>query len=242
MSGVYHTSNNISEFTGFYVYVYLDPRKPGRFQYSDVSFLFEPFYVGKGSKGRLYSHLKRYPKGHRTAKIRRIRAETGKDPFVVCLYPGGTEEEAFQLESRFVAEIGRDDLGTGTLVNKTDGGEGSINPNRSDEWRKAISTSLTGKRHSAETKAKMTASRTGHPTSQETKKKISDANKNRIRKRGWNHTEETKAKMRQKKSSQALENMRIAQQKRQITKPMSQETKDKIRATLKARHNNGTRA
>ena len=34
----------------YYNYVYLDPRKPGRYIYDDinVSFLYEPYYVGKG--------------------------------------------------------------------------------------------------------------------------------------------------------------------------------------------------
>ena len=40
----------------FYVYAYLDPRKPGVFQYKDFRFDYEPFYIGKGcqriSKGQ----------------------------------------------------------------------------------------------------------------------------------------------------------------------------------------------
>jgi len=31
----------------FYVYIYLDPRKPGRYVYGDYCFLYEPFYVWK---------------------------------------------------------------------------------------------------------------------------------------------------------------------------------------------------
>ena len=36
----------------FYVYVYLDPRKPGSFKFGEYEFDYEPFYVGKGKKNR----------------------------------------------------------------------------------------------------------------------------------------------------------------------------------------------
>lgn len=42
-----------------YLYIYLDPRKPGKFTYSkQVSFLFEPIYVGKGTGDRYLAHIK----------------------------------------------------------------------------------------------------------------------------------------------------------------------------------------
>ena len=44
--------------TTFYNYVYLDPRKPGKYTYSTMSFLFEPIYVGKGTKNRYKQHLR----------------------------------------------------------------------------------------------------------------------------------------------------------------------------------------
>ena len=42
----------------FYVYVYLDPRKPGSFNYGKLEFDFEPIYIGKGHGERMYNHLK----------------------------------------------------------------------------------------------------------------------------------------------------------------------------------------
>ena len=40
----------------YYVYVYLDPRKSGKFKYAEMLFDFLPFYVGKGKGNRLYDH------------------------------------------------------------------------------------------------------------------------------------------------------------------------------------------
>lgn len=41
----------------FYVYIYLDPRKPGKYQFNKYCFLNQPFYVGKGKKDRYKHHL-----------------------------------------------------------------------------------------------------------------------------------------------------------------------------------------
>lgn len=42
----------------YYNYVYLDPRKPGKFVYGKLKFDYEPFYIGKGKDERCYEHLK----------------------------------------------------------------------------------------------------------------------------------------------------------------------------------------
>lgn len=39
----------------YYVYIYLDPRKPGKYKYSKCEFEYEPFYVGKGKNNGILS-------------------------------------------------------------------------------------------------------------------------------------------------------------------------------------------
>ena len=71
----------------YYVYIFLDPRKSGKFVYSniDFSFLFEPFYVGKGQRTRWCSHfseIKTKKISHKINKIKKIIKETGR-PFTI---------------------------------------------------------------------------------------------------------------------------------------------------------------
>jgi hypothetical protein len=48
---------NLKKMNNFYVYIYLDPRKPGNFVYGDFLFKFEPFYDGKGKGDRITEGL-----------------------------------------------------------------------------------------------------------------------------------------------------------------------------------------
>ena len=64
----------------YYVYIFLDPRKPGMFEYGQHSFNYEPFYVGKGCKNRIYDSMtlkdSRKCKNHfKRNKINKIKAE-----------------------------------------------------------------------------------------------------------------------------------------------------------------------
>lgn len=41
----------------YYVYAYLDPRKPGLYVYGNYKFDYLPFYIGFGKLDRLNRHL-----------------------------------------------------------------------------------------------------------------------------------------------------------------------------------------
>ena len=84
----------------FYVYVYLDPRKPGDYIYGEYHFDYEPFYVGKGRYNRLYIHLKKnIYNPHFHNKIKKIQKECKHDPFVIPFKKQLSENDAFDLES-----------------------------------------------------------------------------------------------------------------------------------------------
>lgn len=114
----------------FYVYVLLDPRKPGNYEYGPLKFKHEPFYVGKGKGKRDVSHFRagnlrkdseRYRNTKRMNKIRKIM-EAGFIPLPVRIKSNVIEVTAFKFEVRAIQLIGRGKQGP--LVNLTDGGEG----------------------------------------------------------------------------------------------------------------------
>lgn len=129
----------------------------------------EIFYVGMGSIQRPY------------AKINRNRFWiniANKYDYDICILGKNlTKDEAIELEIEMISKIGRRDLGTGTLVNLTKGGEGN------NYWQ--------GKRRSSETKKKISAAKKGTITSAKTKKKLSIAGLGRI------VTDETRLKIKE---------------------------------------------
>ena len=114
-----------------------------------------PYYIGKGKENRVY-------------KIHQKGISVPKDESrIIFLKQNLTEEDAFKHEIYMIAVLGRKDLGTGILRNRSDGGEGPSGAVKSEEYKKKKSESMRGENNH----------NYGKSFSKEHKKKLSIAKK-----------------------------------------------------------------
>ena len=145
----------------YYCYLYIDPSRNN-----------EPIYVGKGSGGRAYHHLKLKrvnPFINRLKSMKKI----GVEPIIKFLCKDVDEEFAFFCEQEAINWYGRKDLGKGPLLNLTDGGEGSSGVKWSEESKARLRLSQLGKKLSEEHKIKLSVVLKGRVISEEHRAKIS---------------------------------------------------------------------
>lgn len=134
----------------------------------------EPFYIGIGNDEN-YKRSK--IKSNRSIYWKNVTNKTVYE--VEILLDNLTWEQACQKEIEFILLYGRKDLSTGTLVNMTNGGEGTPGIKRSEEYKLKLSERQKdgkaywfGKNHSEETLQKMSEIKKGKLPSQETKEKL----------------------------------------------------------------------
>ena len=128
-----------------------------------------PFYVGAGSSKRPFIITQRPRDWVNIVESVGYTIDIHKDDL--------SREECFKLEVELISMFGRLDMGTGCLINKTNGGRKVVGLSnkvlsirnkkmsisakgkvKSKEWRDKIAKSLTGKKASEETRAKMRSS------------------------------------------------------------------------------------
>jgi hypothetical protein len=119
----------------FYVYTYRDTRPSKNLQV---------IYVGKGQGRRAWAHWEKAVHKNRgfgavLAKLRQL----GLAPLITIVKEFDDEADAFVEEIRLIAELGRRDLGTGTLFNMTDGGDGTAGALRTTEWLENMSAAMS---------------------------------------------------------------------------------------------------
>lgn len=152
----------------------------------------ECFYVGKGKGKRAY--MMRDRNAHHKAIMGKLSRE-GSGMEVRMVATGLTEDEAFSLEVERIAfwrSAGAD------LANKTNGGDGVSGLKMSDEARAKMSASkkgkpgkvtMLGRKHSEETKKKMSAASSGIKKSPEHAAKVG------LRHKGKSVSPETRSKI-----------------------------------------------
>jgi len=155
----------------------------------------EIFYIGRGKT------LKRaFSRADRNVHWHNIVNKVGY--FIDILYEDLSWEDSGIIEIELIKSLGRQNIGTGSLVNLTDGGEGMINFIFSNESKNKMRLSAKGNNSGSGNKGKKYP-----PCSKETRLKISEKHKGRIHTEqsklnmskahiGNAHTEETKQKMR----------------------------------------------
>ena len=115
----------------------------------------EIFYVGIGTQDNYKRASFNY---NRTNYWKNITKKCGWKVDIVC--DNLSWDDACKKEKELILLYGRVDLGTGTLVNLTDGGEGTL-----------------GRKHTDETKAKMSKIKKGTKQSKERREKTSQVMK-----------------------------------------------------------------
>lgn len=129
----------------FYVYEYL------RSQPSEHGSVGSSYYIGKG-------------RGKRAFEAKHHHAFPKDKSFIRIVARNLSEPDAFQLEMLLIQLHGRIDNGTGSLRNRTDGGDGSSGAILSVGHREKLLLSHLGTKHSAATRVKMAAAKLGRKT------------------------------------------------------------------------------
>ena len=135
-----------------------------------------PYYIGKGKNDRAF-------KPHRRVSVPKDKSK------IILLETNLTELGALALERRLIRWWGRKDIGTGILLNRTDGGDGTYGTLVSDKTRLKFSKRHKGKTISQETKAKMSKAKLGKINSKEHSNNIAKS------KLGIPRNEETRYKL-----------------------------------------------
>jgi hypothetical protein len=142
------------------------------------------FYIGIGRNNK-----RAHDKSKRSEQWKDILNEC-KNYEVEILHEDLSYDKCKEIEKELIKKFGRKDLGTGTLCNLTDGGQGSLGvifsevsinkmsssaKNRDEERIKEISQYRKGKKHSELSIKKIRESRVGKKLSDETKRKLSES-------------------------------------------------------------------
>jgi hypothetical protein len=170
----------------------------------------EPFYIGIGTS-KYYSRAYRKNRNNLWHKI------TDKTNYETeILLDNLTWDDACEKEKEFIKLYGRINLNNGILANLTDGGEGALNFVISDEHRKIVAEANRKRIFTEKDRKNISLRHKGRKHSLETKNKISNAlrnsdkfkvaNKlNAERYKGFKHSEKTKQNLIEKNGKKIIQ-------------------------------------
>jgi len=98
----------------YYVYVFLDKSKPGEFNYEDLKFEYEPFYIGKGTGDRITTSLLDRESPFKVNKIKKIQ-KMGGEILKIKLFENLENDESLQKEIEIIKLVGRRDFKNGSI-------------------------------------------------------------------------------------------------------------------------------
>ena len=181
----------------YYVYAYLDERQIINQEIYGFNFKYRPIYIGKGKNKRMYDHFndrKRFNTMFYN-KLNKMIKE-GNNPLVIKVKEFYKEEDALFFEKELISIIKNIKNG-GLLYNLSEGGIGNSGYKHTEEYKKRrreISIRekhhlffpqdqkgdkhpMYGKKHTEETRQKMSIKRKTRITTEETRKKMSESHK-----------------------------------------------------------------
>jgi hypothetical protein len=102
----------------------------------------QPFYIGIGNDNN-GKHTRAYFKSNRSDHWKNIVSKYGYD--IDIIIDNISWIEACKKEKEFIKLYGRRDLGLGSLINRTDGGDGNVN-GITQETREKMAAKLRGRK------------------------------------------------------------------------------------------------
>lgn len=139
----------------------------------------EPFYVGIGThytrwKGHYTSYRRAYDRTDRSNLWKKVYKKILGEYEVQIIFETSDYNLLLNKEKEFISLYGRKDLGTGTLVNLTNGGEGVVNSGyvHTSKHNENKRLALIGHVVTNETKQRQSLAKKGKPLESEHKNKV----------------------------------------------------------------------
>lgn len=144
----------------FYIYVFLNPLKKGSYEYGELTFDYEPFYLGYSNKKTYYKredvHIRYALNGkdvcnnkYKENIIKQIYSNN-LEPIIINPFINLSKEEAIKKEIFWIKKIGCKMDNSGPLTNITKGGDGGdtfTNNPRKEEIREKHRQNALGERN-----------------------------------------------------------------------------------------------